>query len=79
MVQNRLDQLAVDSQIAPEVLAILRARHDYRVGRLPRNTADGLEAAFVAAELRTDLIAAERESSTGCCKTAGSPMKPADA
>ena len=38
----------------------MRARHDYRVGRLPRNTGDGLKGAFVAAELRTELIAAER-------------------
>jgi monovalent cation/hydrogen antiporter len=38
----------------------LRARHDYRIARSPRNTADGLGAASVAAELRTELIAAER-------------------
>jgi hypothetical protein len=42
-------------------VATLRARHDYRDGRLPRNMADGLEAASVAAELRTELIAVERE------------------
>jgi monovalent cation/hydrogen antiporter len=40
---------------------MLRARHDYRVGRLPRNGTDWLEAAFVAAELKTELITAERE------------------
>jgi monovalent cation/hydrogen antiporter len=60
VAQSRLDQLAADSQIPPEVLATLRARHDYRIARLPRNTPDGLEAASVAAELRTELIAAER-------------------
>jgi hypothetical protein len=32
VVQNRLDQLAADGRIAPDVLAILRARHDYRIG-----------------------------------------------
>jgi Na+/H+ antiporter len=60
VAQSRLDQLAADSQIPPEVLATLRARHDYRIARLPRNTPDGIEAASVAAELRTELIAAER-------------------
>jgi monovalent cation/hydrogen antiporter len=61
MTQRRLDQLATDGRIPPEVLAMLRARHDYRVGRLPRNGTDWLEAAFVAAELKTELITAERE------------------
>src|SRR5690349_8394924 len=36
VVQNRLDRLAAEGRIAPEVLAILRAWHDDRVGRLPR-------------------------------------------
>jgi hypothetical protein len=53
--------LLTDGRIQPEVLASLRARHDYRVGRLPKDMADGLDAAAVAAELRTELIAAERE------------------
>jgi monovalent cation/hydrogen antiporter len=61
LVQNRLDQLAADGRIAPEVLAILRARHDYRVGGLPRKTSNGVETASAAADLRTELIAAERE------------------
>jgi CPA1 family monovalent cation:H+ antiporter len=61
VVQDRLDQLAADGRIAPEVLAILRAQHDYRVGRLPRNTSNGVETASAAAGLRSELIAAERE------------------
>jgi len=61
MVQSRLDQLSGDGGIAPEVLAILRARHDYRVGRLPKNTSSGVETASAAADLRSELIAAERE------------------
>jgi CPA1 family monovalent cation:H+ antiporter len=61
VVQNRLDQLAGDGRIAPEVLAILRARHDYRVGRLPTNVSNGIETASAAADLRSELIAAERE------------------
>ena len=61
MVQNRLDQLAGEGRILPEVLAILRARHDYRVGRLPRNTSDGVESAAAAADVRSELIAAERD------------------
>ncbi|MGP0091592.1 MAG: Na+/H+ antiporter [Xanthobacteraceae bacterium] len=61
VAQSRLDRLAVDRQIQPEVLASLRARHDYRVGRLPREMGDGRDAAAVAAELRTELITVERE------------------
>ena len=38
VAQSRLDQLAAEGQIPPEVLAMLRARHDYRVGRLPSDT-----------------------------------------
>jgi monovalent cation/hydrogen antiporter len=61
VVQNRLDRLAAEGRIAPEVLAILRAWHDDRVGRLPRDSSDGFETVSAAAELRSDLIAAERE------------------
>jgi hypothetical protein len=53
--------LPTDGRIQPEVLSSLRARHDYRVGRLPKDMANGLNAAAVAAELRTELIAVERE------------------
>jgi Na+/H+ antiporter len=61
VVQNRLDQLAGEGRILPEVLAILRARHDYRVGQLPKNTSDGVETAAAAADVRSELIAAERD------------------
>src|SRR5262245_22014458 len=61
VVQNRLDQLGADGRISPEVLSTLRARHDYRVGGLPRSTSNGIETAAAAADLRSELIAAERE------------------
>jgi Na+/H+ antiporter len=61
LAQSRLEQLAADRQIPTEVLAILRARHDYRTGRLPDPTPDGLDAALAAADLRSELIAIERE------------------
>jgi CPA1 family monovalent cation:H+ antiporter len=61
VAQRRLEQLAVDREISPEVLAILRSRHDYRAVRLPDPTSNELEAALAAAELRSELIAAERE------------------
>ncbi len=60
----RLQQLVDSGQISADVHAVLRARHDYRSGRLPRTGSDGLDggdSATVACELRTDLIAAERE------------------
>ena len=49
------------AETSPEALAILRARHEYRAGRLPVHTADGTDAAAAAADLRSELIAAERE------------------
>jgi NhaP-type Na+/H+ or K+/H+ antiporter len=61
VAQSRLEQLAADRRISPEVLAILRSRHDYRAVRLPDPTSNELEAALAAAELRSELIAAERE------------------
>jgi Na+/H+ antiporter len=61
VAQARLEELAADSRISPEVLAILRARHEYRSGRLPKIMSDGLDAALVAADFRSELIAAERE------------------
>jgi monovalent cation/hydrogen antiporter len=61
VVEDRLDGLAADSDMPPEVLSILRARHNYRAEAVPNNGADGLKALAAAAELRTDIIAAERE------------------
>ena len=61
VAQGRLDGLAADGEVEPEVLALLRARHDHRAGQLPKNAADGLKAVATAAELRAELIAAERE------------------
>jgi CPA1 family monovalent cation:H+ antiporter len=58
--RNRLDQLAEDTT-SPDVLAALRARHDFREGWLPKNTPDGLESISIAADLRMELIEAERE------------------
>ena len=60
VAQGRLDGLAAGGDTAPEVLAILRARHDHRAGQVPRD-ADGHRAIAAATELRADLIAAERE------------------
>jgi CPA1 family monovalent cation:H+ antiporter len=60
----RLRELADGNQISTEVHSILRARHEFRAGRLPRNGPDGPEgddASAPAAELRTELIAIERQ------------------
>jgi CPA1 family monovalent cation:H+ antiporter len=61
VAQARLQQLADEGRVSPEAHAILRARQEYRAGRLPRTTADGVDASMVASELRIELIAAERE------------------
>ncbi len=59
--RSRLEQLVADGVISPDVLAILRARQDYRAGRFPRSATEGVEAAAAAADIRTELIAAERD------------------
>ncbi len=56
-----MQQFVADGRISPEALAILRARHEYRAGRLPQNTSDGGDAAALVADIRMELIAAERE------------------
>jgi monovalent cation/hydrogen antiporter len=60
VTQGRLDGLAAGGETPSDVLALLRARNDHRAGQVPRN-ADGREAVAAAAELRANLIAAERE------------------
>jgi CPA1 family monovalent cation:H+ antiporter len=61
LAQGRLDGLAADGKISSDVLAILRARHDHRAGQVTRHRKLGLKAVAAAAELRAELIAAERE------------------
>jgi monovalent cation/hydrogen antiporter len=61
VAEKRLEERAAKEQIPPEVLAILRARHDYRTGRLPEAAPTGFDAAWAAANVRSDLIGAERE------------------
>jgi len=61
MAESRLEELAADRRISPEVVAILRARHDYRAVRLADPASSELDPALAAAELRSELIAAERE------------------
>jgi monovalent cation/hydrogen antiporter len=59
--RDRVKRLSADGKIPGDVLEILRGRHDHHARQLPRNTKDGLKAAAAAAELRAELIAAERE------------------
>jgi CPA1 family monovalent cation:H+ antiporter len=61
VAQGRVERLAADGDTAPDVLAILRVRQEHRAGQLPKNLADGLAAVTAAADVRLDLIAAERE------------------
>jgi monovalent cation/hydrogen antiporter len=59
--QSRLEELSADGVISPEVMALLRARHDYRFGRFPRSLTEGAAVAAAAADIRIELIAAERD------------------
>jgi monovalent cation/hydrogen antiporter len=61
IAQRRLEELAADREILPEVVAILRARHAYRGVQFPHPSSNELDATFTAAELRSELISAERE------------------
>jgi monovalent cation/hydrogen antiporter len=61
VAQKRLEERAAKEQIPSEVLAILRARHDYRTGRLPEAAPTDFDAAWAAANVRSDLISVERE------------------
>src|SRR5215467_10043158 len=54
--QKRLEELAADNRITPEVLTILRARHDYRFGGLPQDAGSERDPAAVAANVRSGLI-----------------------
>jgi monovalent cation/hydrogen antiporter len=61
VAEGRLNGLAEDGETAPDVLAILRARHHHRAGQLGKDVGAGLKAVSAAAELRAETIAAERE------------------
>jgi monovalent cation/hydrogen antiporter len=61
MAQSHLEQVAADGNIGPEVLALLRTRHDYRAAQVPDPASSEIDAALAAAELRSELIAIERE------------------
>jgi CPA1 family monovalent cation:H+ antiporter len=64
VAQERLRQLHADGRLSPQSHAVLRARHEYRAGRLPHRAADGRDAdkddMAATAALRRELIAAER-------------------
>jgi CPA1 family monovalent cation:H+ antiporter len=58
---RRLEQLVGERNVPGEVAALMRARHDSRRLQFPRSVAEGFEQAALGAELRLELIAAERE------------------
>jgi monovalent cation/hydrogen antiporter len=57
----RLKQSIADGRVSPQAHTVLRARHEYRSGRLPQTDSEGVETADVATGLRMELIGAERE------------------
>jgi CPA1 family monovalent cation:H+ antiporter len=59
--QSRLESLVADGRISAEAVALLRTRHEYRTGRLPGSASSGIDHGAIAATLRTELIAAERD------------------
>jgi monovalent cation/hydrogen antiporter len=61
LARRYIDDLATNHNVPPEVVATLRSQQDYRTGRMPRSLSDGIEAAHLTADLRSALIASERE------------------
>jgi monovalent cation/hydrogen antiporter len=61
VAHSRLKQFVADGRVSREARTVLHARHEYRVGRLPVTTEDGIESPPVTTKLRTELITAERE------------------
>ncbi len=61
LARSRIDDLAANGNIPPEVVSTLRSNQDYRTGRLPRSLNDGVEAAHLTADLRSELIEGERQ------------------
>jgi CPA1 family monovalent cation:H+ antiporter len=61
VAQSRLEQRAADGDVSPEVLAFFRMRHDYRAALVSGRTSNDLDTTLAAAELRSELIAVERE------------------
>ncbi|MDE2284034.1 MAG: Na+/H+ antiporter [Hyphomicrobiales bacterium] len=59
--RDRIKRLSADGKIPVDVLEILHDRHDRHSRQSPRKAKDTLKAAAAAAELRAELIAAERE------------------
>lgn len=58
---QRLEGIASDRQISVDILSSLRTRHEYRLGRLPGDSPEALDMTAAEADLRAELIAAERE------------------
>src|SRR5271170_1943797 len=61
VAHDRLKGFIAEGRVSPEAQALLRARHEYRSGRLPGSAPEAIDAAMVAAQLRMEQIAAERE------------------
>ena len=58
---KRLEEIARERDLPDEVAAVLRSRADARRQQFPRSMEDGIETALQSAELRRELIAAERD------------------
>jgi CPA1 family monovalent cation:H+ antiporter len=61
VARERLEGIASNRQIAPDILSSLRTRHDYRLTRLPGEDPEGLELTAAEADVMAELIAVERE------------------
>ena len=61
LARGRIEALGANANIPPEVITTLLSHQSYRAGRLPRSSSEGIEAAHLTADLRGELINAERE------------------
>src|SRR5688572_7450528 len=58
---RQMEERALARGLAGDAIALLRTRHEARRQQYPASLTDGVESAKLAAHLRLDLIAAERE------------------
>jgi Na+/H+ antiporter len=59
--RRHLETIAAERKLSDDVLSLLHGRHEQRMQQLPKDMEDGFALTRLSADLRMELIAAERE------------------
>jgi CPA1 family monovalent cation:H+ antiporter len=59
--RRHLETIAAKRKLSDDVVSLLNGRHEQRLRQLPKDMEDGLALTRLSADLRMELIAAERE------------------